>query len=87
MTSQTFIFSVGGGGGIRTHVRQKGESGFQDRHHKPLGHPSWLKILLQIHFFRQSCRPFAGVSTRLWPDMDDIRAGGLGITGYMGDMT
>ena len=54
---------AGGGGGIRTHVRQKGESGFQDRHHKPLGHPSWLQILLQNDPFRQSCQPFAGIST------------------------
>ena len=34
------VANYGGGGGIRTHVRQKGENGFQDRHHKPLGHPS-----------------------------------------------
>jgi hypothetical protein len=52
-------FLNGGGGGIRTHVRQKGESGFQDRHHKPLGHPSWLQILLQNDLVRQSCRLFA----------------------------
>ncbi len=33
--------------GFEPTFAKKGESGFQDRHHKPLGHPSWLQILLQ----------------------------------------
>ena len=50
----------GGGGGIRTHGCLR-NNGFQDRHHRPLGHPSvvsnrvnfttekgFLQILLQI---------------------------------------
>ena len=41
---------TGGGGGIRTHVRLKSENGFQDRHLKPLGHPSkLLKYRQQNH--------------------------------------
>jgi hypothetical protein len=70
----------GGGGGIRTHVRQKGESGFQDRHHKPLGHPSGLKN-------STSKRPLQAILlTMRWRlyqtlnNMGDIRAGGPGIT-------
>jgi hypothetical protein len=43
----------------------EGESGFQDRHHKPLGHPSQVQIVLQNDAFGQSCRPFGYVSARL----------------------
>jgi hypothetical protein len=42
------------GVGFEPTFAKKDENGFQDRHHKPLGHPSWLQILLQSDPFRQS---------------------------------
>jgi hypothetical protein len=42
------------GVGFEPTFAKKGENGFQDRHHKPLGHPSQLQILLQTDLFRQS---------------------------------
>ena len=36
---QTSLLPHGGGGGIRTRGSLR-NNGFQDRHHRPLGHPS-----------------------------------------------
>jgi hypothetical protein len=73
-----------GGGGIRTHAPTKSGSGFQDRHHKPLGHPSVLRN-------STSKRPLQAILPTLrrhlyqtLTNMDDIRAGGARCHGHPG---
>jgi hypothetical protein len=38
----------GGWGGIRTHGPSR-DGGFQDRYHKPLGHPSVDRFIIAFH--------------------------------------
>jgi hypothetical protein len=44
----------GGGGGIRTHGPENQSSGFQDRLHRPLGHPSCATLNSETVFSRFS---------------------------------